>query len=416
MNTQNRLSALVLALSLALPAGAAFAGETCATTPAPGTPPVASGTDALACGNGSRATGARSTAVGHIAQATDESATSVGNDARATNRYASAFGAGAYATEGMSVAVGYASRATGTFSTALGGGAEATQKFATAVGNGAWAKAQSATALGTAATSTGAGSIALGGAWDIDGNGAANEPEGWTTASGFQAVAIGTAAHATADGAVAIGAFSSNDRANTVSVGSATQQRQITNVAAGTQATDAVNLSQLQSTLATAKAYTDTAVATGGTASNAYTDNREAAIRSDMTAADNQIRSEVQAGDAATLQSAKQYVDARFADVLGVDLAGFGRRLDSVEARLGAQDQRISRLGALSAAMTQMTANAMGTQNARGRLSIGAGWYGGEKAVSVGYGRKLGTRLSMTLGGAFSASERSAGVGFGVDL
>src|SRR3546814_16396454 len=45
---------------------------------------------------------------------------------------------------------------------------------------------------------------------------------------------------------VALGANSLADRANTVSVGSAGAERQITNVAAGTEDTDAVNLAQLQ--------------------------------------------------------------------------------------------------------------------------------------------------------------------------
>ena len=58
------------------------------------------------------------------------------------------------------------------------------------------------------------------------------------------------------------------DQADTVSMGSADHQRRIVNVAAGTAATDAVNLSQLQSALDTANAYTDSAVATGGTAAN----------------------------------------------------------------------------------------------------------------------------------------------------
>lgn len=45
---------------------------------------------------------------------------------------------------------------------------------------------------------------------------------------------------------VAIGANSTDEgRSNVVSVGSSAQQRQITNVAAGTQGTDAVNLNQL---------------------------------------------------------------------------------------------------------------------------------------------------------------------------
>ena len=57
--------------------------------------------------------------------------------------------------------------------------------------------------------------------------------------------------------------FLSSER--TVSVGSAGNERQLTNVAAATQTTDAVNLGQfntgLASTLGSANAYTDSRIA-----------------------------------------------------------------------------------------------------------------------------------------------------------
>ena len=66
------------------------------------------------------------------------------------------------------------------------------------------------------------------------------------TASGNQSVAIGDGANASATGSVALGAGSVASRANTVSVGAAGAERQVTNVADGSEATDAVNLRQLQ--------------------------------------------------------------------------------------------------------------------------------------------------------------------------
>ncbi|WP_449466370.1 ESPR-type extended signal peptide-containing protein [Stenotrophomonas humi] len=66
------------------------------------------------------------------------------------------------------------------------------------------------------------------------------------TASGTQAVAIGDGANASAAGSVALGAGAVADRANTVSVGAAGAERQITNVGDGSEATDAVNVRQLQ--------------------------------------------------------------------------------------------------------------------------------------------------------------------------
>ena len=65
-------------------------------------------------------------------------------------------------------------------------------------------------------------------------------------ASGDRSVAIGDDATASAAGSVALGAGSVADRANTVSVGAQGQERQITHVADGSQATDAVNVRQLQ--------------------------------------------------------------------------------------------------------------------------------------------------------------------------
>ena len=66
------------------------------------------------------------------------------------------------------------------------------------------------------------------------------------TASGNQAVAIGDGANASAAGSVALGAGSVANRANTVSVGAAGAERQVTNVGDGSEATDAVNVRQLQ--------------------------------------------------------------------------------------------------------------------------------------------------------------------------
>lgn len=81
------------------------------------------------------------------------------------------------------------------------------------------------------------------------------------TASGTHAVAMGANDTASATNSVALGAGSLADRASSVSVGAVGSERQITNVAAGTSATDAVNLSQLNqsasSTLSQANSYTD---------------------------------------------------------------------------------------------------------------------------------------------------------------
>ncbi|WJF90752.1 ESPR-type extended signal peptide-containing protein [Paraburkholderia bonniea] len=67
------------------------------------------------------------------------------------------------------------------------------------------------------------------------------------TAAGTNSLAIGPDAKANSNNSVALGPGSVADRDNTISVGSAGNERQITNVAAGTAPTDAVNLNQLNS-------------------------------------------------------------------------------------------------------------------------------------------------------------------------
>ena len=80
------------------------------------------------------------------------------------------------------------------------------------------------------------------------------------------AVVLGHNAKVTGEGAVALGSGSVADRANAVSVGRKDANRQIINVAAGTEDTDAVNVSQLRD--ATANANKGWKLSTEGGAAN----------------------------------------------------------------------------------------------------------------------------------------------------
>jgi autotransporter adhesin len=91
-------------------------------------------------------------------------------------------------------------------------------------------------------------------------------------ATGSRATAIGSGATASAANAVALGANSVADRDNTVSVGSVDNERQVTHVAAGTQGTDAVNLSQM-----------NRGISQGMNQANAYTDQRFTALGSQLS-------------------------------------------------------------------------------------------------------------------------------------
>ena len=321
--------AVLIALALA---GPAFAGETCELSSGGNGGAVTNPAepDSFACGASSEATGDNAIALGpfSIAEASD------------------------------SVAVGTSASAVGVKSTAVGSLSVADADQSTAVGH-------DSTALGTDGTAIGF----------------------QTLASKAGTTALGAGAHASAVGSVALGAESVADRTASVSVGRVGDERQIVNVADATEATDAINLRQLN-----------------------------ASIQQANTQQLTQVRTEIAAGDATTLQAANAYTDQRINQLAGFDFSGFERQLEDFDRRLRGQDVRLDRNGAMNAAMTQMAMNGAGARSERGRIAMGAGFHEGESALAVGYAKPLGKRGSFSLGAAFSGSERSAGVGFGLDL
>ena len=101
---------------------------------------------------------------------------------------------------------------------------------------------------GTAASAAGTDAIAIGNGAVASGD-SAIAIGARTTTTGNHSVALGDGASAPNTNSVALGSNSTTDRDNSVSVGSAGAERQITNVAAGTQATDAVNVGQLNNAI-----------------------------------------------------------------------------------------------------------------------------------------------------------------------
>ncbi|MDR0184691.1 ESPR-type extended signal peptide-containing protein [Lysobacter arvi] len=112
-----------------------------------------------------------------------------------------------------------AASAEGTDSVAIGGAATAKGERTVALGGGATTGAESASALGYGTSATGNGSLAL-----------------------------GTYADASATYSVALGADSEATASNTVSLGNDLLKRRITNLDAGIDSTDAVNVQQLKGT------------------------------------------------------------------------------------------------------------------------------------------------------------------------
>ncbi|WP_419188541.1 YadA family autotransporter adhesin [Burkholderia cepacia] len=120
---------------------------------------------------------------------------------------------------------------------AAGANAQGTGVAATAVGNNTVANSRNSSAFGF-------GAEAIGGTGTT--TGAATAVGAYASAAGYHSTALGVGSIASGSESVALGVNSRADRDNSVAVGNSTQQRQIVNMAAGTQATDAVNVSQLE--------------------------------------------------------------------------------------------------------------------------------------------------------------------------
>ena len=109
---------------------------------------IASSHSTVAVGSDANATGLESIAIGHTAKGTGYQATAVGSEAAASGI--------------DSLAAGFGSSAKGQFGSAFGSAATTDGDFATAAGYGAKATANSSTALGENATANIAGGVALG--------------------------------------------------------------------------------------------------------------------------------------------------------------------------------------------------------------------------------------------------------------
>ena len=237
---------------------------------------------------------------GDGANASGQGSVAIGNNAQASGLVAIAIGRDAVASGGDSIAIGSQTKATKQYSVAVGNDIGFTAYAGTAVGQQAYASGDNSTAIGTMTNvdadwnaahqgqwrNAGVQSTAIGayaGSWGLASTavGGFSKAEGkLATAIGYHSqanvdygTALGDYSEVTAGWGVAIGASSVADRESgvigafapegadsltwranggAVSVGSATLTRQITNVAAGTADTDAVNVSQLKAVGATA--------------------------------------------------------------------------------------------------------------------------------------------------------------------
>nr|WP_175822762.1 YadA-like family protein [Burkholderia sp. BCC0419] len=193
--------------------------------------------DNLASLNGADPATATAAAIGSSTAASGANAVAVGlqNVAGSDNSVAIGSFAQTGAGQAYSVAMGSNVQTNGTQAVAMGANTEANADYAVAIGN------NGAQAIGTGSVALGSGANVRAGSTNAIAVGT-----GANVARSIQgAIALGAGTTATAAGGIALGENALANRANALSIGRAGAERQIVNVAAGTQATDAVNVSQL---------------------------------------------------------------------------------------------------------------------------------------------------------------------------
>ena len=122
----------------------------------------ATGQDAIAIGKNAVSEGQDAIAIGKNAVSDRQESTAIGSQAQACQYYSTAIGSTAIAGGHYSTALGYGAQADWTYSTALGGNADAQGLHSTALGGIAKAQGHYSTVLGYKAEALADGSVALG--------------------------------------------------------------------------------------------------------------------------------------------------------------------------------------------------------------------------------------------------------------
>ena len=266
--SKKSVSSVLLAVTVLLSGGVSVYATNLAPTISKieiGQGATATGQNGVAIGSNTEASGLDSIAIGGNTKATGDDSIAIGDDTTAKGMYSVAIGDDIQFTGVSATAVGQQAHATGNVSTAIGTMTNIDADYNRTHGDWRKAGAQS-TAIGAYAGSWVLASTAVGGFSKAEGR--------LATAVGYNSqanvdygTALGDYSEVKAGWGVAIGASSVADResgvvgafapegANSltwkanggaVSVGSATLTRQITNVAAGSEDTDAVNVAQLK--------------------------------------------------------------------------------------------------------------------------------------------------------------------------
>lgn len=458
------------------------------------------GGNAVAIGGDTKASGWGASALGYKAYALHSQTTALGDDAKAMNYAASAVGTHSYASGMNSTAVGNGSMVLGDYSSALGSAAAATGQSSLAIGWGAGASGQHSIAIGTytgkmktwytkgSETSTFATELSQ---WSASGDYAVAIGTD-TLANQTDAIAVGRKAESTAENGVALGhnaktsvvsgvALGSDSEAtrealkdvtvtNTasasanevygaanstetakaaiaatvkgslgaVSVGNDNATRQITNVAAGSNDSDAVNVAQLKSVETSVREYvnanaidvkqgdgilvTETPASTdadGNPTKHTFTVSLADEIKNSITNNTNNITKlgdqvSINTGDISNLKSQVNN-NTQTLNTHTEQINNLNNRVDGIDGRINGLDSRMDKVGAGAAALAGLHPLDFNPDD-KWSFSVGYGNYGNTNAMAVGAFYRPNEDVMVNVASSMGNGENmiSAGLNFNI--
>lgn len=459
-----------------------------------------SGLGGVAIGSYAVSTGWGASAIGFQAYALHSQTSALGDDAKALNYAASAVGTHSYASGMNSTAVGNGSMVLGDNSSALGSAAAATGQSSLAIGWGAGASGQHSIAIGTytgkmktwytkgSETSTFATELSQ---WSASGDYAVAIGTD-TLANQTDAIAVGRKAESTAENGVALGhnaktsvvsgvalgsgseatrealknvtvtntasaaanevygAANSTETAKAaiaatvkgnlgaVSVGNDNATRQITNVAAGSNDSDAVNVAQLKSVETSVREYvnanaidvkqgngilvTETPAgidADGNPTKHTFTVSLADEIKNSITNNTNNI---TKLGDQVSINTVdisnlKSQVNnnTQIINTHTEQINNLNNRVDGIDGRINGLDSRMDKVGAGAAALAGLHPLDFNPDD-KWSFSVGYGNYGNANAMAVGAFYRPNEDVMVNVASSMGNGENmiSAGLNFNI--
>lgn len=236
-----------------------------------------------------------------------------------------------------------------------------------------------------------------------------------TKIEGNKAIAIGDKSSVVADNAVSIGVGSSNNRDNSVSFGNDKNKKQLTNVAAGTEDTDAVNVKQLnqkaQAAIDSANRYTDGKIIDTKNELNTNINNaKDEAINTSNSYTNKKHEESLnhakEVADKAE-KSANQYTDNRFNQLnnqTNQRINQLDNKIDRVEKRMNAGIAGVTAIASIPYSTSENFS-----------FGMGVGHYQNGKAIAAGAQYKIADNANVRMNIAWDNTD-NASVGAGLAI